>query len=100
MVCVRVAEGVSVTVAGSVDVSVRVSVNASLGVLMGDAVAVKKSWANASRVWIFSTLNVGVGEVTTIGKSLGCVSGMSPPVTRIGIPKLIAVITMIATNSR
>ena len=99
-VLVSVAEGVSVIVAGSVDVIVRVSVNTSLGVLMGDAVAVKKSCANACRVWIFSTLNVGVGELTTLGKSSGWVSGILPPLTRIGIPRLIAVITMIATNSR
>jgi hypothetical protein len=90
--------GVRVTVGDSV--SVGVELDAAVGVLIGDAVAVKKSTAKASRVCIFSTLKVGVAESTTEGKSLGCVSRISPPVTRIGIPKLIAVIATIATNSR
>jgi hypothetical protein len=90
--------GVRVTVGDSV--SVGVGLDAAVGVLMGDAVAVKKRIAKASRVSIFSTLKVGVAESTTEGKSLGCVSRISPPETRIGIPTLIAVIATIATNSR
>ena len=95
-----VAEAAGVRVAVGDAVSVDVGLDAAVGVLIAEAVAVKKSIAKASRVCIFSRLKVGVAESTTRGKSLGCVSGISPPDIRIGIPKLMAVIAMIATNSR
>jgi hypothetical protein len=83
---VVVAVGLWVMVGGGGIVGVLVGLDAAVGELMADAVGVKKSFANASRVWIFSTLNVAVGELTTFGKSFGWVSGICPPVTRIGIP--------------
>ena len=69
---VVVVVGVSVMV--GVRVAVGVGLDAAVGVLIADAVAVKKSSPNASRVCIFSMLNVAVGELTTFGKSPGCAS--------------------------
>lgn len=86
MVQVVVAVGLSVIVGGAGIVRVLVGLDAPVGELTADGVGLKKSFANASRVCIFSTLNVGVGELITFGKSSGCVSGICPPLTRIGIP--------------
>jgi hypothetical protein len=68
--------------------------------LVGEAVSVKNSSANAALVWARSMLTVAVGEILMMGISSGCESGSWRPTISTGMPKLIAAMTSIETSSR